>query len=261
MQQTGSPIPADAAGDQAIGDMAAPAPPTDHYADRTFRASAMAASRAEFQRENGGQTFSQIMLNLGELQLGSGHPAYRWGGEGWFGSDINRFVVKSEGIGSSSVEDADVEALYSRAISPYFDVQAGVRRTFGSPPSQTYASLGFEGLAPYWLELEGAFFLSTCGDLLGRLEGYYDERITQRLVLQPRVELNFAAQDVSEDLIGTGLSEAEFGLRFRYEIRREIGPYIGVSWDRKVGRTADFLRDTGKSPSATIFVLGVKCWF
>jgi copper resistance protein B len=249
--------------DLPAGNAAPPPAPTDHYGDRTFGSAAMAGPRAAFQDESGGQAFSQIMVNLAELQVGSSHPGYRWDGEGWFGGDINRFVVKSEGSGASSngVEDAEVQALYSRAIGPYFNLQAGVRQDIQPTPARTYATVGFEGLAPYWFEVGGALFLSTKGDLLGRLEGYYDQNITQRLILQPRVELNFAAQDVPENQIGAGLSNAELGLRLRYEISREFAPYIGVSWDRKVGRTADFSRMQGEDASSLNFVVGVRSWF
>src|SRR3546814_6564109 len=109
---------------------------------------------------------------------------------------------------------------------------------FKPNPSRAYAVIGFEGLAPYGFEVEGAAFLSDKGDLLGRLEGYYDQRLTQRLVLQPRVELNFATQDVPESRIGAGLSDAELGLRLRYEITRKFAPYIGVSYEAKTGQTA-----------------------
>ena len=104
-------------------------------------------------------------------------------------------------------------------------------------------------------------FLSNKGDLLGRLEGYYDQRITQRLILQPRVEFNFEAQDVPENRIGSGLSNAELGLRLRYEIRREFAPYIGISYDRKVGDTARFARAAGEDVSNTSFVAGIRFWF
>ena len=104
-------------------------------------------------------------------------------------------------------------------------------------------------------------FLSDKGDLLGRLEGYYDQRITQHLILQPRVELNFAAQDVPANGIGAGLSDAELGLRLRYEIRREFAPYVGISWERKLGVTADFARAAGNGVKATSFVAGVRFWF
>src|SRR5262249_38726872 len=154
--------------------------------------------------------------------------------EGFVGGDIHRLWIKSEGEGTFhlGVDSAEIQALYSRAIGPYYNVQLGVRHDFRPSPSRTYATVGFEGLAPYRLEAEGALFLSTKGDLLARLEGWYDQRITQRLILQPRAELNFSAQDVPEDRYGAGLIDAELGLRLRYAIRQEFAPYVGISWER-----------------------------
>ena len=203
------------------------------------------------------------MFNLAEYQLREGRDGFRWDGEGWFGGDIDRVVVKSEGSGSvgDGVEDAEIQLLYSRAIGPYFNVQAGVRHDFRPSPSRTYATVGVEGLAPYWFEVEGALFLSEKGDLLARLEGYYDQRLTQRLILQPRVELNLSAQDVRENGIGSGLSDIELGLRLRYELTREFAPYVGVSWDRKIGDTARFARAARHYASSPSLALGIRAWF
>ncbi|MFP5434424.1 MAG: copper resistance protein B, partial [Alphaproteobacteria bacterium] len=213
--------------------------------------------------EQGGQAFYQVMFNLAEVQVRQGRDAYRWDGEAWFGGDINRLTIKSEGEGvfRQGVESAEVQALYSRAIGPYFNLQAGIRHDIQPSPSRTYATIGFEGLAPYWFEVEGAVFLSDKGDVLGRLEGYYDQRLTQRLVLQPRVEFNLAAQDVPQNRIGSGLVDAELGLRLRYEITRQFAPYVGVSYEAKTGRTADYARADGEDPTTTSLVAGVRIWF
>ncbi|MGH6617845.1 copper resistance protein B [Sphingomonas sp.] len=245
------------------GDASAPAASEANYADTVWGKDTMAASRRQLRREHGGGNFSQVMFNLAEYQVRDGRDGFRWDGEGWFGGDINRLVVKSEGSGSfgEGVEDAEIQALYSRAIGPYFNLQAGVRHDITPNPSRTYATIGFEGLAPYWFEVEGALFLSDKGDLLARVEGYYDQRITQRLVLQPRAELNFAAQDVPETGTGAGLSDVELGLRLRYEVTREFAPYIGVSWDRRLGDTARYARLAGENAGATSFVIGVRTWF
>ena len=247
----------------AAGDAPAPNPPMDHYADRQFPNSEMARARDQMMREEGGQTFYQVMFNLAEYRARQGRDGYRWDGEAWFGGDINRLTVKTEGEGGvkNGVEAAEVQALYSRAVGPYFNLQAGVRYDFKPSPSRTYAVVGFEGLAPYWFEVEGALFLSDKGDLLGRLEAYYDQRLTQRLVLQPRVELNFAAQDVPQNRIGAGLSDAELGLRLRYELTRQFAPYVGVSYEAKTGQTARYARIDGEDPTSTSFVAGVRVWF
>jgi copper resistance protein B len=255
MAQTGTALPA--------GDAPAPPPPMDHYADRFFPASEMSRSRAAMMREQGGQTLYQVMFNLAEVQARAGRDGYRWDGEAWVGGDINRLWLKSEGDGAfrEGVESAEVQALYSRAIGPYFNLQAGVRHDFQPSPTRTYATVGFEGLAPYMFEVEGALFLSSKGEVLGRLEGYYDQRLTQRLILQPRVEFNLSAQDVPEIRIGSGLTDAELGLRLRYETSRQFAPYIGVSYEAKTGRTADFARADGKDPTTTNVVAGVRFWF
>ena len=245
------------------GDATAPAPPSDWYADRIYPRAEMEHSRHEMMMENGGQTIAFISFNLAEYQARKGRDGFRWDGEAWYGGDINRLTIKSEGEGvfGEGIEGAEVQALYSRAIGPYFNAQAGIRQDLGPGPDRTYATIGFEGLAPYWFEVEGALFLSNRGDLLGRLEGYYDQRITQKLILQPMAEFNLSAQDVPESGIGSGLSDVELGLRLRYEIVKEFAPYVGVEWARKVGDTARFARAAGEAASSVSFVAGVRVWF
>ena len=247
----------------AAGDAPAPAPPTDHYADHLFPEGQMEQSRSHMMHESGAQSFSQVMFNLAEVQIRDGKGGYRWDGEAWFGGDINRLWLKTEGDGAfrGGVDSAEVQALYSRAVGPYFNLQVGARHDFRPTPSRTYATIGFEGLAPYQFEVGAAAFVSEKGDVLGRLEGYYDQRITQRLILQPRIELNLSAQDVPENRIGAGLTNAELGLRLRYELAREFAPYIGVSYDAKTGRTADFARADRKAATSTSFVMGIRFWF
>lgn len=245
------------------GDAPPPPLPTDHYADRQFGAAAMGPARAQMMREGGAQRLSQVMVNIAEYQVRDGRDGYRWDGEGWFGGDIDRAVIKTEGSGAfrNGVEAAEAQALYSRAIGPYFDLQAGIRHDFAPSPTRTYATVGVEGLAPYMFDTEAAVFLSTRGEVLARLEGWYDQRLTQRLVLQPRIELNLSAQDIPATRIGAGLSDAELGVRLRYEIARTFAPYIGLSYAAKTGRTAKYARADGEDARTTSLVAGVRFWF
>jgi copper resistance protein B len=244
----------------AAAQMNTPPPPTNHAADAIFGADQMAASRKMLRHENGGMPAYGIVFNLAEYRVQKGSDAYRWDGEGWFGGDINRLIIKTEGEGAvrGGVESAELQALYARAIDPWFNLQAGIRYDLKPGPARTYATIGLEGLAPFWFEVEGALFFSDKGDLLGRLEGYYDQRITQHLIVQPRIELNFAAQDVPVNDIGAGLSDAELGLRLRYEIKRELAPYIGVSWESKVGTSARFARTAGDRVGSISLVFGIR---
>src|SRR3546814_4932267 len=160
----------------------------------------MDRARHEEMRASGGQSVGFISLNLAEYQARKGGDGFRWEGEAWYGGDINRLTLKSEGetVFDEGVETVETQVLYSRAVGAYFNAQKGSRPDFVQGPDRTYATVGFEGLAPYWFEVEGALFLSNKGDLLARLEGYYDQRITQKLILQPMAEVNFALQDVPE---------------------------------------------------------------
>lgn len=245
------------------GSASTPEAPADHAADRVFDPAAMASAREQLAREHGGSLAGKLVVDIAEYQVRRGRDGFRWEGEGWFGGDLDRLVVKSEGEGATdeNVDDAEIQVMYSRAISPYFDLQSGVRQDFAPNPAHTYGVLAFEGLAPYWFHVTGALFVSEEADVLARLEGSYDQPITQRLIAQPRVELDFSAQDVAEHEIGDGLSSFDLALRLRYEIRREIAPYLGVSWQRKVGDTATFARRKGERASSTSLVLGIRLWF
>lgn len=248
--------------EEVIPQIPPPPPPTDHAADRAFDPAVMAAARTQLRAEHGDVRYSKVIAKLAEYQARSGPDGYRWDGQASFGGDVNRLLFKSEGEGTrgEGVEAAELQALYSRAITPFFDLHGGVRQDF-KPRDRTYVTVGVEGLAPYWVDVEGAVYVSTKGEVLARAEGTYDLRLTQRLILQPRVELNFAAQDTRSTRTGSGLSNAELGLRLRYEIRREFAPYIGVSYDRRFGKTADYARASGEDAEATSFVVGLRAWF
>lgn len=152
-------------------------------------------------------------------------------------------------------------AIAHEPVARFFDAQAGVRHDFVRGADRTFGVVGVQGLAPYWFEIDAAIFISGDGDVSARLEAEYDLLLTQRLILQPRTEVNVAVQSVEEIGVGAGLSTAEIGARLRYEYTRQIAPYIGVSWERSVGETADFARAGGENVGAVSAVGGVKLWF
>lgn len=237
-----------------VGNAPPPPAPSDRAADRFYDPAAMAAADRQMRMEHGGMRFSQILFNLAEVQVRDGRDGYRWDGEGWFGGDIHRLVVKSEGEGTfgDRIGTAEVQALYARALDPYWNLQAGVRQDVGRAARRTYAVVGVEGLAPYWFDVEGALFLSDKGELLARTEAWVDQRVTQRAILQPRLEVNFAAQDVPDQRIAAGVSSLELGLRLRYEIAREFAPYVGINWERRYGPAGG---------GGAALALGIRTWF
>ena len=247
----------------------APVPPAAlsgpvHAADLVFGADAMTASRRTLLRENGDVRITAVIIDRLEADFGDDSETWLWDVQGWSGDDINRFWWKSEGEGDfdGGLEEVELQALYSRAVTPYWDVQAGVRQDFRPDGEDTtHLVLGLQGLAPYWWEVDAAAFLSTEGDLTARVEAEYDQRITQRLILQPRFEIDASASDIPELEIGSGLSSVEAGLRLRYEFRKEFAPYVGVEWSRSFGDTADYIEARGGDPEDTRFVVGLKAWF
>ena len=153
----------------------------------------------------------------------SGEDGYVWEAQAFYGGDIHRFVIKTEGEGEfgGALENAEIQALYGRAIGPFFDLQAGLRLDL-EPDTRGHLVIGVQGLAPYMFHLDGALFLSDRADLTARLEGEYDQRLTQRLIVQPRAEVELAAQDIPERGIGAGITKFEVGLRLRYEVQQEF---------------------------------------
>jgi copper resistance protein B len=198
-----------------------------------------------------------------EYQLHDSGERFLWDVEGWVGGDTNRLWIKADGekANNDKIEHAELQGLFSRAITPYLNLQGGVRHDFRPLDMRTFGVLGIEGLAPYWFEINGASFVSEDGDVSARLEAEYDILITQRLILQPRLETNLAIQDVRKYGVGNGMNDVELGLRLRYEVRREIAPYIGVSWSRKVGESASFARETNDQVESASFVAGIRVWF
>lgn len=248
----------------AVPAIAQEAPVPGSQAEAYWDKDEIKASQDALKKEHGGGTNFMILADRFEYQSGEGSPALLLEGQGWWGTDENRLWIKSEidyDLDASSFEEAEVQALWSKPIARYFDLQAGVRHDFEPGPSRTYAVLGVQGLAPYWFEVDGVFFLSEEGDLSARVEAEYEFLLTQRLVLQPRTELNFAMQDVPELETGAGLSTAEFGLRLRYEFDRQLAPYVGVNWKASTGETADFARARGEDAETLSFVTGIRLWF
>lgn len=258
-----SSTPEETAATDDVGNTPAPAPPEDHAADAIFGADIMAKSRKELAYEVGGMGYSLVTIDLLEVGFQKGKESYRFEGEAFTGGNINRFGVKFEGEGAfgQRIDDLELQTLYSRAIAPYWNLQAGVRYDIKPDPSRTYLVAGVEGIAPYWFKVNAAGFVSNKGEVRARLEASYDQRITQSLILQPRIEANIAFQDIRAIGVGSGLTDFEAGLRLRYEIEQEIAPYIGVEWRKQTGDTARFSRAAGEDPETISLVAGIRIWF
>lgn len=213
-----------------------------------------------------------VLMDLLEYRPAGGagpeRDDYRWDLDGWYGGDHHRLWFKSEGQQDTAFKadyDVDFQLLYGRFIAKYYDVQIGSRietqQFRGRNVTRGLGVIGIQGLVPYNYELEAALFVDQSGHVSGRLSLTKDFLLTQRLILQGRFETNVAAQRVERFTTGAGLNNLEFGLRLRYEIRREFAPYVGFSIDRSFGETATLVREEGGNPSQVRFVAGVRLWF
>ncbi len=211
--------------------------------------------------------FSKVIADQLEYRNNDGNDSLRWDIQGWRGTDYNKFWFKFEGEDdtSSGAGDLELQALYSHSIDPFWDFQIGARYdrvdNGVTTSNRFFAVIGLQGLAPYWFELEPAVFISEDGDVSARLVSTYDLLFTQRLILQPRLEVNAAANEVREFGIGKGINDIQLGFRLRYEIMREVAPYIGLSWSKLVGNTEDMARAAGEDVNNFAVVVGIRLWF
>lgn len=197
----------------------------------------------------------------------AGKGSIRADGLAWIGGDYNRIFLRLEAdqpFESSDGETA-VDVAYGRLVSPFWTALLGGRvemRGLGSAQRNTRGllALGFEGLAPYWFEMEPMLYVSNKGQISGEFATSVDLLFTQRLILQPRVETNFAIQKVPKLGIGSGINDIELGARMRYEIRREFAPYVGLVWFRRTGATAGLARSAGETVREAGLVAGIRLW-
>ncbi len=231
-------------------------------ADAIWGAAVMAAERERERQMHGDFPVLWVQADRLEAQVRDGADGYLWDVQAYYGGTTSKFWLKSEGEGTfgEELEQAEVQALWSRAVAPYWDLQVGVRQDLAGP-NTTHAVVGVQGLAPYMFEVDAAIFLSHRGDVTASIEAENDQRITQRLILQPRAEIALSAQDIPELGIGAGLEKAELGLRLRYEFTREFAPYVGIEQSWKTGKSADYARAKGEGTSSTSLVAGIRFWF
>ena len=206
--------------------------------------------------------FAHLIFNELESRFGGSNPEFRWEGQGWIGTDYDKLWIKSEGtLQGGALEDGQHQFLYSRAITTYFDLQGGLRSDIDSRPTRNWAAFGIQGLAPYFFDLEVTGFVSGQGHLAAKLEASYDLLLTQRLILQPQIELNVYSKADPARMVGAGFADIDTGLRLRYEFSRKFAPYLGVVYEGKFGQTANFARRAGESTGGVRFLAGVRLWF
>jgi copper resistance protein B len=233
-----------------------PDPPQHPVGDMPYQA------MADMMQMNDRVRTGMVLLDQLEWRDSAEGSALAWDAQGWYGGDYDKVWVKTEGerIGGIT-EDAHADLLWDRNFTRWWSVQAGLRQDFGAGPSRTWAAIGVQGVAPYWFDTEATFYVGEQGRTALRLKSEYQLLFTQRLILQPEGEANLYGKSDPGRQVGSGLSDLELGLRLRYEVRRELAPYIGVVWLRRFGGSADRVRESGGDASDVQFVAGLRAWF
>jgi copper resistance protein B len=210
----------------------------------------------------GDPLITKVMVDKLETRITDGPNPLVLEADAWVGYDLDKLWVKTdvERV-DGKTEEAELQLLYSRAIAPFWDFQAGWRRNIKPQPHRDCLALGVKGLAPYLFDVDAGLFVGSSGQFSARLDAEYDYLFTQKWVLSPELSINLYSKDDAAVGIGSGLSDMAFGLRLRYQIRREFAPYIGVNWSRKFGQTADYTEAEGGDASDTQVVAGIRAWF
>ena len=198
---------------------------------------------------------------LGVAYGRDGETGLQWDGQFRVGRDLDKLWIKSEGDRVNGSSDGKVEAFWSHAVSPFWDLQLGARRDVGTGPKRNWAAIGMQGMAPYNIETEITGYVGGAGRTALALKAEYDLLLTQRLILTPEIEASLYGKDDQARGIGAGLSDAAVSLRLRYELTREVAPYIGISFGRKFGKTASYASAAGESRSERAILAGVRIWF
>ena len=197
-----------------------------------------------------------------QLEIRDADEASAIEAQAWIGKDLNKLWVKVDAERrDGETEAAELQALYSHAITSYWDMQIGLRKDIKPTPARNWAVLGVQGLAPYFFDVDAALFVGESGRTALRASAEYELLFTQRLILSPNLEINVYGQNDEQTATGAGLSDAKAGLRLRYEIRREFAPYVGINWSKKFGATANFAKAINEPISDTDLVLGLRFWF
>jgi copper resistance protein B len=234
----------------------APAPPETPMHDMS------SAEMTRMMEMNDAAALGKLLVDQLEWRDGGGTNGPAWDAQAWYGGDYNKLWFKTEGMHlQGATQDARAELLWDRIFSPWWSAQAGARRDFGDGPSRNWLALGVEGLAHYFFEIEATGYVGDAGRTAARFRTKYELLFTQRLILQTELEVNAYGKDDPERQIGAGFSDLQLGFRLRYEFHRELAPYLGVAWLRRLGKTADLVRSSGQDPSVLQVLAGIRFWF
>jgi copper resistance protein B len=203
-----------------------------------------------------------VLVDQLEWQAGGEPSAVSGDLTGWVGTDRDRLWFRGEADRPGGrFDQAQLQVLYGRAVARWWTLMAGVRQDVRDNAPRTAAAIGVQGLAPFWVDVEATLYVEGSGRSHVRMEAEHDLLITNRLVLQPLLEFEIYSKADPELRLGSGLSTVDAGLRLRYEVRREIAPYVGLVWHRKYFGTAERAGAAGVATRRLQLALGLRLWW
>lgn len=219
-------------------------------------------SQFPMRHEGSGLKLGSLLIDRLEAVRTDGNTTTAYDLQAWYGGDFDRAVLKSEGdVDSGKLQEGRTEVLWGHAVSPFWDTQLGLRYDNGVDPDRGWLAFGIQGIAPYWFEVTATAYVGDEGRTALRLGAEYELLLTQKLILQPRLEADFYGKRDAERALDSGLSDMTAGIRLRYEIRREFAPYLGIEWAGKYGGSADYAHAEGQETAEARAVAGVRFWF
>lgn len=235
---------------------------TKHFLLFAYCAIPISAPAQEGVQLMDNQTFVHLRANELEIVDVTDEKDLSWDADLWFGGDFQKLWMKTRGERSDRNDDrTEIQLLYSKSVLPFWDLQAGIRRAENPALARNWAVIALRGLAPYFFDVEAELFLADGGQSSFRFTGEYEVLLTQRLILTPELELTGYGRNEPRQIIGSGLSKIEFDLRLRYEIRRELAPYVGISWRNLYGNSKDFADSAGFDSQDVSINFGLRAWF
>ena len=178
-------------------------------------------------------------------------------GVAWYGSDSQRLRLTWDIEHNQQDSHQDISLAWQKPLDSFWNYEWGV----AYQAEQTWLKMNINGLMPYKFEVDGSLLLDEQGHSMLILEGDYDLRFTQRLVLQPSLKTTLNGKEHAQHQQGSGLAELQTGLRLRYDLTRRFAPYLGVQQHDFFGKTADLRAQQGQTNHETTWLAGVRWWF
>ncbi|ENX34380.1 hypothetical protein F889_01658 [Acinetobacter colistiniresistens] len=218
-------------------------------------------------KEHGGQIYQATQLDTQWLLDEDGQGTLKSKLKTWVGTDENKlFILADYAKAESEKSEQSLAALYSRNIADFWDVQAGVNYRYNPDrevdKEQFEGVVGLHGMAQYFFETDAHLYVGQDQQWRFVLETERDLLLTQKLILQPYLEMEWVLRDESKYAAKTGLADAEVGIKTRYEtVKNRVMPFIDVGYAYSNGRKQTNWQTASDSKNGWVYGAGLSLKF